>query len=241
MLKDLSGTGLIIHHWDTDGISSARLFLEHLKNHPIKNVTPQLGNYYLTPEELKTYKKYDYIIIADMSLPKDNILALAQTSKIFIFDHHLGPEITEVFHHNPIIKGQNPNDYPSASWIINEFLNNPLNLYVLLGIIGDHEQKIKNNPRFNNIITTFCVENHLTFDDLHQMVYLLDSSYKIGDKHAVETTPHILLKLTQPTEILQNKTWNTNLQKLETEMNKQLAIPEQEIKGVLIKHINTPY
>jgi len=84
MFEDLTGNGLLIHHWDTDGISSARLILEHFTNKNITNVTPQLGNYYLTNEELNNYTKYDYIIIADMNLPKDNILHLAQNTKIMI-------------------------------------------------------------------------------------------------------------------------------------------------------------
>ena len=73
------------------------------------------------------------------------------------------------------------------------------------------------------------------------MVYLLDSNYKLGDKQAVEHAPHDLLKIDNPTAILEHKTWNTNLTKLENEMKKQLAIPENEIDGILIKHIDTPY
>ena len=145
MLKDLEGKGLIIHHWDTDGICSAKLLIEYLKDKQIDNKTPVIGNYYLTDEELSKYSKYDFIIIADMSLPEENILYLAKTAKVMIFDHHLGKVIDQVFHHNPIIKGESPDLYPSASWIINDYLENDINLYALLGIIGDHEQKIKNN------------------------------------------------------------------------------------------------
>ena len=73
------------------------------------------------------------------------------------------------------------------------------------------------------------------------MVYLLDSNYKLGDKQAVEHAPHELLEMTTPQDILENPTWNANLHKLETEMTKQLNIPEEEINGILIKRINTPY
>ena len=124
-----------------------------------------------------------------MSLPEDNILTLAENAKVMIFDHHLGKEIDEVFHHNPIIKGENPDKYPSASWIINDYLGNKINLYALLGVVGDHEQKIKNNKEFNKKITDFCKKNNLKFDDMLKMVYLLDSNYKICDKKAVEEAP----------------------------------------------------
>ena len=150
MLKELNGKGLLIHHWDTDGICSARLLLEYLSDKDIVNKTPGLGNYFLTDDEVKTYSIYDFVIVADMSLPKENILALAKNSKVAIFDHHLGSVIKEVFHHNPVIKGDDPNKYPSASWIINDYLKNPVNLFALLGVVGDHEKRIQNNSVFSN-------------------------------------------------------------------------------------------
>jgi len=241
ILEKLQGKGLLIHHWDTDGICSARLLLKHLHDKNIDNKTPELGNYYLTKEEQKKYSQYDFVIIADMSLPEDNILKLAKKSEVLIFDHHLGKEIKQVFHHNPIIKGENPDKHPSASWIINTFLNNPINIYAILGIIGDHEQKIKNNIFFFKKITDFCKENNLTFDDLLKMVYLLDTNYKIGDKKAVEEAPRKLLTMNSPDDILNNEKWNENLEKLNKEIQKILDQPHEEIKDVIFKKINTPY
>ena len=98
MLEELHGKGLLIHHWDADGICSARLLMEHLSDKDIVNKTPELGNYFLTGKELNNYSKYGFIIVADMSLPEDNILTLAKNAKVLIFDHHLGQEIKEIFH-----------------------------------------------------------------------------------------------------------------------------------------------
>ena len=112
MLEELNGKGLLIHHWDTDGICSAKLLLEHLSNKAIINKTPELGNYFLADKELDEHSNYDFIIVVDMNLPEENILRLAKNAKVIIFDHHLGKEIKQVFHHNPVIKGENPDDYP---------------------------------------------------------------------------------------------------------------------------------
>lgn len=240
MLKELSGKGLIIHHWDTDGICSARILLEHLSNKKIENKTPQLGNYYLTEEELKNYSKYEFIILLDMSLPINNILKLAENAKVMIFDHHLGKEIEEVFHYNPVVKGENPDIYPSTSWIINDYIGNKTNLYALLGVVGDHEQKIKNNTEFYKKITDFCKNNNLEFDDMLKMVYLMDSNYKINDKKAVEQAPHIL-KNNSAEDILNNKKWNENLAILDEEIKKILDIKSDEIDGVIFKKISTSY
>lgn len=240
MLEELTGKGLIIHHWDTDGICSAHLILEHLTDKKIENKTPVLGNYYLTDDELKNYSKYDFIILVDMSLPINNILTLSENAKVMIFDHHLGKEIEEIFHHNPVIKGENPDKYPSASWIINDYLGNKVNLYALLGVVGDHEQKIKNNTEFYKKITDFCKQNNLEFDDMIKMVYLMDSNYKIGDKKAVEEAPN-LLKNDSAEQILNNKKWNKNLALLDEEIKKILDKKSDEIEGAIFKKINTPY
>jgi len=108
MLDELQGKGLIIHHWDADGISSAHLLLKRLFDKNIVNKTPKLGNYFLTKKELNEYSKYDYVIIVDMSLPEADVLRLAENAEVFIFDHHLGNVIKKVYHNNPIIKGENP-------------------------------------------------------------------------------------------------------------------------------------
>ena len=241
MFDELEGKGLLIHHWDTDGISAACLLLKKLNDKDIVNKTPHLGNYYLTEEEVDEYSKYDFIFIIDMSLPEDNILRLAEKSKVFIFDHHLGKEINEVFHNNPIIKGENPDEYPSASWIVNDFLGNEINIYSLLGIVGDHEQKIKNNKKFYRIIKEFCKKQKLSFDDLLKICYLIDSNYKLGYKELVEKAPHVLLEYDSVDDILDNPIWNENYNNLNKEISKQLDSTGDEIEGIIFKKIDTSY
>ena len=241
MLEELQGNGLLIHHWDTDGVCSAYLLLKHLSDKNIINKTPGLGNYFLTEEELAQYSNYDYVIVSDMALPEENILTLAKNAKVMIFDHHLGPVIKEVFHHNPVIKGEDPNKYPSASWIINDYLKNPVNLFAILGVLGDHEKRIQNNSLFSKIIDDFCKENNLTFDNLLNMVFLIDSNYKIGDRVEIENIPHLFLKIKDHNDILNNSKWNKNLTLLNDEISKQLEKPTEEINGLLFKKIHTPY
>ena len=241
MLKELKGRGLLIHHWDTDGICSARLLLEHLSGKDIVNRTPVLGNYYLTEDELAECVTFDFVIVLDMALPEENIRRMAKNARVMIFDHHLGKEIKSVFHHNPVIKGENPDEYPSASWIVNTFLKNEVDLFTILGIVGDHEQKIKKNTIIYPIIEQFCKENNLSFEELLQMCYLLDSNYKLGDKQAVEQAPHLLLRMTSAADILHNTRLNANLTTLNEEITRQLNQPVDEINGTILKKINTSY
>jgi hypothetical protein len=240
MFEDLNGSGLLIHHWDTDGICSARLLLEKLPN-DIVNKTPVLGNYFLTEEELSAYSSYDFVIVVDMALPEENILRLVKHTKVLIFDHHLQPPIPGVFHQNPIGQGKDPLLYPSASWIVNEFLGNPVNMFALLGIVGDYEKRIQTNKAFYGLITDFCERQRLTFDEFLMMVYLLDSNYKVGDRKAVEETPHLLLEYTDAHRILQNIRWKNNLTLLEKEIAKHIDAPSEEKEHVLLKRIHTKF
>jgi single-stranded DNA-specific DHH superfamily exonuclease len=241
VFEELQGKGLLIHHWDTDGICSARLLLEELKGKDVENKTPILGNYYLTKEELKLYSKYAFIIIADMSLPEENIQKLRNSTKVIIFDHHLGKLIKEIDHHNPIIKGEDPDKYPSASWIVNDYLGNEDNIFALLGIIGDHEQKIKENSEFYEKINKFCKNHNITFEDMLKMAYLLDTNYKIGDKDAVEEAPKILFNVNSPKDILDNTSWNENYKKINNEIESILLEPNEDINGLILRKINTPF
>jgi len=241
MFEELTGSGLLIHHWDTDGVCSARLLLEKLTEKKIVNKTPELGNYFLSDEELSAYTKYDFVMIADMALPEDQVLQIAKHAKVLIFDHHLQPLIQGVFHQNPISKGEDPEKNPSASWIVNRYLGNMVNVYALLGVIGDYEKRIQTNKDIYHQITTFCEQEGYTFDELLQMVYLIDSNYKMGDRKAVEDAPQLLLGYTDAHRILQNVRWKNNLVILEKEISKFVDASGEERNGVLIRRIHTKY
>lgn len=240
MFEELQGSGILIHHWDTDGICSVRLLLEKLPKN-VLNKTPVLGNYFLTEEELTSYASYDFVIVVDMALPEENIKWLAKNAKVLIFDHHLQQPIPSVVHHNPIGNGQDPSLYPSVSWIVNDFLGNPVNVFALLGIVGDHEKRIQTNKEFFSKITDFCAQEHFTFDELLMMVYLLDSNYKVGDRKAVEEAPHLLLEYTDARRILQNIRWKNNLVLLEKEIGRFVNSPGGEQQGILLKRIHTKF
>jgi len=242
-LENLTGNGLLIHHWDTDGITSAALLLHHLKDHQLITQTPTLGNYYLTETELQHTQKYDYIIVCDMALPHDNLSILSNDKPLLIFDHHLQEKHQKaLLHHNPVIDGKSPEDYPSASWITNTYLTNPPNLYALLGVIGDHECTINENPLFKAHIETLQEQHNLCFKELLYMVYLLDSNYKIGDKKAVENAPNQLNDNWQdPKAILNNKQWVKNQNNIQEELKTQLNTIPQPHHGIIIKNMHNSY
>jgi hypothetical protein len=73
------------------------------------------------------------------------------------------------------------------------------------------------------------------------MVFLIDSSYKLGDKKEVEDAPRYLLKNGNITDIINHEKWNENLKKLDDEISKILSIPNELIDGTIFKKIHTSY
>ncbi len=86
MLGDLQGDGLIIHHWDADGLCSAALLLDYLKPRSPANMCPTIGAFYLSDEEIGYARGFDYVIIADMALPEADVRRLSEKTKVVIFD-----------------------------------------------------------------------------------------------------------------------------------------------------------
>ncbi len=232
---------LVIHHWDTDGICSATILLKNLDGRA-KTVTPRIGNYFLTDDEIEEYSTYKKIYIVDIALPENNVERLTSNAKVTIFDHHSQKPMKGIDHINPVAYGASQEDFPSATWVLKEYFNKEEDLLVILGIVGDNEHKIKDNKRFHDIVQRFCKRQSIDFDELIQAVYLIDSNYKLGDREKVERLPKIIGKM-DIEEILANEEWNNNIKKLNEEieriMNDMKSIRRKD--SMLLADINTPY
>jgi len=241
MLDIGGGSVLLIHHWDTDGICSASLILDHLQREDIVTWTPPLGTFYLTDEDIRIAQGYPNVIICDMALPAENVQKIAEKTSVIMIDHHHQDPIDGIVHINPVARGASGDDYPSNTWVIKELLDLPVSLKVILGFVGDREQKIKDNPPFWDILGAFMAELGVEFDELLELVYRIDSSYKVGDKESVMQAPHQLRAYNSRQGILENREWENNLNKLEEKLEKVLAESPEEIDGVQVKRLDTPF
>ena len=112
---------------------------------------------------------------------------------------------------------------------------------IILGFVGDREQKIKDNPPFWSSIKAFVDKEGVSFDDLLELVYRIDSSYKVGDRKAVMKAPHQLRQYNSRLDILGNKDWENNLIKLEEKLEQVLSEPPIMVGGVQVKRLHTPF
>jgi single-stranded DNA-specific DHH superfamily exonuclease len=231
----------LIHHWDTDGICSAAIILKRFKETDIENWTPTLGAFYLTDDQIEWASNYNFVFVVDMALPEENLRSISKKTQVFHIDHHHQRPLDFLNHYNPVAKGESTENYPSNTWVIKELFNLDISLYVVLGFIGDRENKIKDDERFWRITQQFCSEQGLSFDELVELVRLIDSNYKVGDKTAVEEAPRLLQDNESPSYIKSMKKWNDNLQLFNTKMDEILSQPPEEIRGTLIKKLDTKF
>ncbi len=153
-LDEYSGRkGVLIHHWDTDGIISAAIILKHTDAN-ITRVLPELGRFELPEyvfEEIRGHKP-DFIIVADMSLYDEMEELKMITEDIFILDHHATKGHCPVRSYNPVVEGGEPDSYPSAGWVINEYMEEEQNILSVLGAIGEKGRKMKGNTIVEKVL-----------------------------------------------------------------------------------------
>jgi len=241
---DSYGRGLIVHHWDTDGICSAAMLLSGLKEKEVGNLSPVIGNFYLTDNEIDSIKNkdYEFIAIVDVCFPRENILRLKNktNSKIFIFDHHLQERMDGVEHINPISRGESPDRFPSTSWVLLQWLG--MDLLTVLGAVGDKEERIRDNGAIYGVIDNYLNSKALKFNDLLRMVELIDSSHKIGDKEGVENAVRFVMENREnPEGILNHEEWIHNAEKIKKEIEFNLSKEIIENGNSLILDIDTPF
>ncbi len=208
--------GLLLHHWDADGMSSAAILLRCLEG-TYETFTPTIGNYLLNEEDKEEIRKLDpdHTIVADMALPKDSIEFLKGFGGVHIFDHHIQERHDVEMHHNPIISGKTPKEYPSCSWVVTEYLELEPDILTILGAFGDRETKLKENERAMNVIQPLMDSFKVGFDDMLRCVHMMDTLHKLGDRKSIREFPWFLMDVTHPNEILSRKDLKENLEKLE--------------------------
>ncbi|MFW6375954.1 MAG: hypothetical protein ACOCZJ_02210 [Thermoplasmatota archaeon] len=227
--------GLILHHWDTDGISATALLLRETSK-TFSLFTPIIGNYLLNEKDRAKIDEIDpdYTIVVDMALPEDSIDFLKGFGDVYIFDHHLQDRHDVTLHHNPIIDGSSPKEFPSASWVVNEYLGNESSLLSILGAFGDREEKLKDNEDAYPIIKETLEKLDSDFDSLLKCAYYLDTNYKIGDRDSVSEYAEYLKNIKAPEDILGKEELKENYEKL----NKAIEMEVDSDKENLYENID---
>ncbi len=243
MSQAMDKPGLLLHHWDTDGMSSAAILLRCLEG-TYETFTPMIGNYLLNDEDKEEIRALnpDHTIVVDMALPKDSIEFLKEFGEVHIFDHHLQHRHDVELHHNPIISGESTKRFPSCSWVVTEYLELEPGLLTLLGAFGDRETKLKDNHHAMGVVKPLLDSFQVGFDDLLRCVYMMDTLHKLGNRKAIREIPWFLMDVIHPREILAREDLKDNLDRLEKTIERESKRQLNKLKENLYSlRLETPY
>ncbi len=234
--------GLLLHHWDTDGMSAGALILRNFPD--LSTFTPSIGNYYLNEKDKEKIKKTnpDIVVVVDMALPVESIEFLKDFGKVYIFDHHLQEKHDVELHHNPVIDGGSPMRYPSASWVVTEYFDSKPSLLTILGAFGDREDKLKENEYAIETIDVLLDEWGSNFDDLLKCTEYLDTLYKLGKRKQIESMPHDLKDFKEPEDVLGLEDLKRNSVALDSAIERESKGNVIKLeKNILFKEMESPY
>ncbi len=226
-LTDKQKKGVIIHHWDTDGMVSAALLQNHFKkNYPDKKLelfTPTITNYYVTDQEYQKFidKGYDFVLTCDINFQTDTINRLAEIfpGQVYVFDHHHQDPYTNVHYYNE--------PHPACASYINALLGNPNNLQQVIAIVGDKEEAVQQDPELYPMVEEMMEQHNITFTELLEARRLIDSNYIIDDYNGIRETVHLLRH--DPLAVLTDVRLKDNITKIANETSR---ISDKEPKSI---------
>ncbi|WP_457754598.1 DHH family phosphoesterase [Thermococcus sp.] len=197
---------LIIHHWDTDGITSAALVVRALGLDRFENLSPPIGEFRFDKRIRKAIKKADIIYVLDLNLP--NEVEDIDKETVFI-DHHIQPKIrnSKVKQINPALNGEYA---PSASFVVSQYFG-IWNEWTALGALGDIGKKALGIPKIRELLT-------INTEEALKLVQLIDSNYVVMDREGVEKAVEVLLTHNLK-ELLEYEPWVKKAEAIEKTIN----------------------
>ncbi|WP_048064207.1 single-stranded-DNA-specific exonuclease RecJ [Archaeoglobus fulgidus] len=188
---------LIIHHWDTDGITSAALLIKALELDEFRNMSPPIGEFRFDDRIRKAIEHAERVYILDLNLPYD--VEGIEKETVFI-DHHIQPKIK-----NPRVRQINPSlegkESPSASFVVSEYFD-VWNTWTALGAVGDVGEKAFKIPKVVELLN----KEGLAREEVLKVIELIDSNYIAMDRKGVEQAVKVVLENSEK-DLLTHKPW----------------------------------
>jgi len=210
--------GLIIHHWDTDGITSAALLIRALNLEEFGNLTPSIGEFRFDERIKRAIEEAEKIYVLDLDLPHE---VEGIEKEIMFIDHHIQPRIK-----NPRVKQINPalegDEAPSASFVVSQYFN-IWNAWSALGVIGDIGEKAFKIPKVEELLEM----EGITKEEALRLVSLIDSNYVTMDRDPIK-------------DLLTYEPWLKKAEAIEEAV--QDAISKAEVKnGIAFMTFKSPF
>ena len=216
----------IIHHWDTDGLTSAAITSRLLKSENILFLIPKVGYYSLSAIDINAIKEFkpDLTLVLDYGLPASEVRKLSRgvSSAIAVVDHHVNECADDMLFCNPLACGSSEEEYPSTTWVLKNLINagSPDDL-VSLGIVGDLGKALDTHP-LKDWVEASVRRYGLTPQDLVSASELVDACYRLIDYECMEVARETLIK-DGFTGVLRNELLESKLAVLKSEVREALS------------------
>lgn len=243
MFEDLQGLtkGVVIHHWDTDGIVSAALlrnyFRQQFPDKQLELFMPTVTNYYLTDDQYDYLQQqgYQFVLTCDLNFPSSTVQALASRwpGQVYFFDHHHHPAPhANVHYYNT--------EHPACASHIAERLGWPYDLLPVIAMVGDREEGIQQDKTYYPAVQAVMAQHSLTFSQLLEARRLIDSNYIVDDYAGIIETIRLLQD--DPLAIFSDTHLRANLTKIDQTIAGLIEqAPTKLSDHVWFWEISTPY
>lgn len=221
---------LIVHHWDTDGITSTALLVKALKMEEFTNLTAPIGEFRFDERIREAIDRAEKLYVLDFNVPGE--VKNVKIPTLFI-DHHNQGRIE-----NPLVEQVNPslegNYYPSCSLVISEHFS-LFNAWTALGVVGD----IGERAFGLNTVRELLKREGLSEGDALRLVELIDSNYITMDRKAVEEAVGVLLE-NNIRDLLEYEPWVKKVEAIEKAIEDALSQVEER-KGFALVRFESPF
>jgi len=224
--------GVILHHWDTDGIVSAAVLRNYFRankpNVKLELFMPTITNYYITEDQFSYLQAqgYEFVITCDLNLPADVVARLAELwpGQVYFFDHHHHPAP------HPNVHYYNK-PHPACASHIAEILELPYDLLPVMAMVGDREESIQQDTQFYPYVRETMAEHNLTFSQLLHARRLIDSNYIMDDYQGIQETIQLLQD--DPLAIFSDVRLEKNLQTIDATIAQLVSNEPQKLSEVV--------
>ena len=221
---------LIVHHWDTDGVTSSALLVRALDLGEFTNITAPIGEFRFDERIWEAVEKAERLYVLDFNVPGE--VEKVKIPTLFI-DHHTQPRIGNplVEHINPSLGGEY---YPSCSLVVSEHFG-IWNAWSALGAVGDVGEKAFELNRVKKLLD----REGISREEALRLVELIDSNYIAMDREGVEEAVRVLLRK-DIKELLEYKPWVRKAEAIREAIKGAVSNPKER-NGFAIVHFESPF
>ncbi|WP_258083265.1 DHH family phosphoesterase [Thermococcus thermotolerans] len=221
---------LIVHHWDTDGVTSSALLVRGLSLEEFTNITAPIGEFRFDERIWEAIGKAERLYVLDFNAPDE--VERVRIPTLFI-DHHTQPRIG-----NPLVEQINPSlggeYYPSCSLVVSEHFG-IWNAWSALGVVGDIGEKAFGLERVRKLLD----RERISREEALRLVELIDSNYIAMEREAVEEALRVLLSH-EVKELLEYEPWVKKAEVIREAIEGAVSGVEER-NGFAIAHFESPF